>query len=149
MPWSPFQWKIKLDGIASPNGTVHALANCTALMDSGNTNVILPQVALDPAMLSIPGARHVANGKKYGVPCNATQSISLVFGGKAFFLEPSKFLGRKLTGEGEEGLCEAKIDPNPEVDRAGVVGEWFFHSAYHAYRIEPAAVGLAPYKKGK
>ncbi|EKD04911.1 endopeptidase [Trichosporon asahii var. asahii CBS 8904] len=148
VPWSPQQWKVKLDGVAGPNGTVHKLENCTTLIDTGNTNVILPQVVLDPAILSIPGAKHVANGKKYGIPCNTTESISLVYGGKPFRLEPSKFLGKKLTGVGVEGLCLAKIDPNPEVQTAGVVGEWFFHNVYHAYRIEPAAVGFAPYKPG-
>lgn len=148
VPWSPQQWKVKLDGVAGPNGTVHRLENCTTLIDTGNTNVILPQVVLDPAILSIPGAKHVANGKKYGIPCNTTESISLVYEGKPFRLEPSKFLGKKLTGVGEEGLCLAKIDPNSEVQTAGVVGEWFFHNVYHAYRIEPAAVGFAPYKPG-
>lgn len=141
----PIYWSLRLDGLSLQDGT-HVPVGKSIVIDSGSTPLNLPKPVLDDVVLKIAGAKDAGRGQ-YSVPCDTKERIGLRFGGKDFWVQPRDWVGKPVGG----GQCLTQITyfhPR-DGDDAGIVGDTFFHSQYSAYRLDPLAVGFAPYKDGK
>lgn len=145
----PIFWTLQLDGaVHKESGSVGSFGQ-PIIIDSGSTAVTLPKAVLDPVVLKVKGAKDAGNQGQYLVPCDTTESIGLRFSGHDFWLRPRDWVGRQVGNN----QCLSQVlyyDPDEPLDLSGaIIGDVFFHSQYSAYRLEPAAVGFAPYKGGK
>lgn len=145
----PIFWTLQLDGaVHKESGTVGSFGK-PIIIDSGSTAISLPKAVLDPAVLKVKGAKADKRGG-YVVPCDTTESIGLRFSGHDFWLRPRDWVGRNVGNN----QCLAQVyyyenPADPLDDSNAIIGDVFFHSQYSAYRLEPAAVGFAPYKGDK
>lgn len=104
---------------------------------------------LDPAVLKVKGAKDAYNGGQYLVPCDTKESLTLRFSGKDFELLARDWVGREA-GNGQclsQVIYYSPLGGDPLDSRGAIIGDVFFHSQYSAYRLEPAAVGFARYKR--
>lgn len=137
-------WELTLESVVHKESGTAQDVGVRILIDSGSTPLQLPKEALDPIMLQIPGAVDNQRGQ-YEVPCDTKDSLGLRFGGKVFWVLARDWVG-KPTGAGRCLTQLIYIDPLDPSPGTGIVGDVFFHSLYSAYRLEPPAVGFAPYK---
>ncbi|EJT51951.1 vacuolar protease A precursor [Trichosporon asahii var. asahii CBS 2479] len=145
---NPIFWTLQLDGVGHKDSGAFGKYGKPIIIDSGSTAIQLPKAVLDPAVLKVKGAKDAYNGGQYLVPCDTKESLTLRFSGKDFELLARDWVGR----EAGNGQCLSQViyySPlgDPLDSNGAIIGDVFFHSQYSAYRLEPAAVGFARYKR--
>lgn len=147
---NPIFWTLQLDGVGHKDSGAFGKYGKPIVIDSGSTAVSLPKAVLDPVVLKVKGAKDANNDGQYIVPCDAKDSLTLRFSGKDFELLARDWIGRNI-GNNQCLTQVVYYDPPPGYDpldpSGAIIGDVFFHSQYSAYRLEPAAVGFAKYKR--
>ncbi|KAF2095870.1 acid protease [Rhizodiscina lignyota] len=112
-------WKVQVDGMRVNNGTIllptiaEALSKADGAIDTGTTIILAPYAAAQGIAAAIPGAIPIALplGLTGGVgnamilanavtayPCNTDATVSMVFNGKPFEINPLDLSFGQLTG---------------------------------------------------
>ncbi|KAJ6468431.1 aspartic peptidase domain-containing protein [Mycena sanguinolenta] len=96
-----------------------------SIFDTGTTLIIAPQKDVDAIHSSIPGARFDNSSNAWTVPCNMTNSVALVFGGRPFPIHPGDLAFEPI--DNTTGACTSAI---VEGDVRGDSTHWLLGAAF-------------------
>ncbi|RIA86750.1 aspartic peptidase domain-containing protein [Glomus cerebriforme] len=109
-----------------------------AIMDTGTSNIIIPNDDAAKLHSQIPGAKIDPSGSGlFIIPCNTKAVVSLKFGGKNFEINPID-----LVMPVSENLCASAIMPG-FAPGYWLVGITFLKNVYSVFDVKTPSVGLA------
>jgi len=137
-------WEAGMDAV-SVNGKDLGRTNRTAILDTGTTLLLVPQVDADAIHQAIPGARPSPQAQGiYTVPCTTQANLSLTFGGRSFAIDPRDITFTPLdpnnpTGDCVSGISAGQIGSGDQ----WLVGDVFLKNVYFSTNVGANTVQLA------
>ncbi|TCD66599.1 hypothetical protein EIP91_001156 [Steccherinum ochraceum] len=145
-------WQVTLDGVtvsippggggvAAPPQT--AVGRTQAILDTGSQYIIGDPGNVAKLYAAIPGSAALGNGM-YSYPCATSPTVSLVFGGVAFPIDPSLFCAGSVPQNGD--LCVGAVVAAPQTkppQRFWSVGDVFLQNVYSIFDLGQNRVGFA------
>lgn len=131
-------WKIPADDI-SVNGKSLGISGCDAIIDSGTTYMFIPPTAAKSIFEKIEGATLSSGGDIYHLPCDTTDTISLVFNKVSYAISPKDYVAKSKDGS----YCYSHIIAQAATgdDTTWLLGDTFLKNVYTVYDMDNARIG--------
>lgn len=129
-------WSIPVDGIfASHDSGAVSVAGGLGSVDPYYAKIGLPAAAVSSIYAGVPGAALASGTSRYTVPCDTTLSVTMMFGGKNFTMDPRD----SISTEGGQcfGTVEATSDSHYQI------GSPFLRNVYTTFGADYDADGNA------
>lgn len=135
-------WEAAIDQI-SVGGTSLGLNGRTAILDTGTTLIVAPQIDADAVHAQIPGSKSDGQGG-YTIPCTTTKQVAFTFGGVEFPIDTRDMLfvpedPNNLLGQCVSAISAGNVGQNNE----WLVGATFLKNVYFATNSQANKIGLA------
>jgi hypothetical protein len=132
-------WQINVDDAIVDDQPISFIGR-SAIIDTGTSNVLVPESDAAQIHNLIPGATYVSNSKLYIIPTNSTSIVSLKFGGITYPI-PTKDLCILPV---DPFHCISTILPIKILDATTwLVGVPFLKNVYSVYDMKNKSVGFA------
>ncbi|KAJ6570184.1 aspartic peptidase domain-containing protein, partial [Mycena vulgaris] len=137
-------WEANLDTV-KVNGKDVGLVGRSCVFDTGTTLFIAPKQDVDVIHKSIPGAKFDNYSNMWTVPCNTAASVSLVFGGKPFRIQPGDLAFLPVDPQNTTGACTSAIAVGgvSEGPTHWLVGDTFLKNVYLSTNEDTDEISVA------
>ncbi|KAF2002698.1 acid protease [Amniculicola lignicola CBS 123094] len=129
-------WEIEVED-AGVEGSMLGVSGRTAILDSGTSFILMPELDAVALHKLIPG--YTQNGETFTIPCTTKTALVLAFNSQKYTILPTDYIG----GTVSNGNCGSNIIGRRTFgEKQWLVGDVFLKNVYSVFDFENSQVGL-------
>ncbi|RIA93908.1 aspartic peptidase domain-containing protein [Glomus cerebriforme] len=132
-------WTINLDDVVVNDQPI-GFTGRSAIIDSGTSNIILPNADAAIVHQQIPGSQFVPDASAYVIPCDTTTVVSFKFGGINYAIQPKDLILVPL----DQNNCVSTLLPILDLGpTTWLIGIPFLKNVYSVFDVANKNIGFA------